>query len=236
MKIVELFRRLSFGELSNLSIANGGQGQLAEEKHPQMIQYTNEGLLQIYSRFLLKEKNLILEQSEHVINYHLMREYSVSSNSAEVRHRYIVDCAESPFTEDVIKILAVYDTYGCQLPLNDLENPKSLFTPQPNTLQIGTPVDGIQLALMYQARHRVLHDTPDTIMEQEITLPFFLEGALQNFVGYKTYSHMNGRENIIKGNEYLAAYEATCVNVEQRDLVNQSFHTSHSKLEQRGFV
>jgi hypothetical protein len=34
----------------------------------------------------------------------------------------------------------------------------------------------------------------------------------------------------------MAAYEAICVEIEQRDLVNQTFNTSHTKLEQRGFV
>lgn len=235
MEIVALFRRLAYGELSNLSI-NKGNGELSEEKHPQIIQYANEGLLRLFSRFVLKERNLILVQSSHVLNYHLKREFAESSNSDSVRHRYIKDCAEQPFKEDVIRILAVYDEEGCQLPLNDKEDCRSLFTPQPDVLQVNNPEDDKQLALIYQARHRILNDRTEKIMEQEVDLPFFLESALQNYIAYKVYSHMNGPENIMKGQEYLAAYEAICVDVEQRDLVNQSYHTSHNKLEQRGFV
>lgn len=235
MKMSELFRRLAYGELTNLSM-NQGDGTLAVEKHPQMVQHANEALLRLFSRFVLKEKSLILVQTSHVINYHLKKQYAVSSDSADVKHRYILDCAEEPFSEDVIRILEVVDEKGCKKVLNDVENCESLFTPKPDTLQIPTPVDDVKLALIYQARHQKLDDRPGEILDQEIDLPFFLEAALQNYIGYKTYSNMNGQENIVKGQENLAAYEAICVDVEQRDLVNQSFHTSHHKLEQRGFV
>lgn len=235
MKISELFRQLSYGALSNLAI-NKGNGVLAAEKYPQIIQYVNDGLLQIFTRFVLRERNLILEQTSHVLNYHLRRQYATSSESGDVRHRYIIDCAEDKFADDVIKVLSVQDELGCFLPLNDAENPASLFTPRPLVLQVPAPKDGVKLAVLYQARHPILHDTADTVMDQEVDIPFSLENALKNFVGYKVYSDMNGQENIVKGQEYLAAYEAICLEVEQRDLVNQTFHTSHTKLEQRGFV
>lgn len=235
MKIVELFSRLAYGELSNLSINKGG-GKLDEAKHPQIVQYANDGLLRLFSRFILKEKEVIIEQTEHVINYHLRREFAVSSNSSAVRHRYILDDDRAPFVEDVIKILEVYDEDGCQYVLNDKDNTKSLFTPRPNTLQIPAPVNEAKVSILYQARHRLLDDRPEHILNQEIEIPFFFENALQNYIAYKVYSDMNGQENIIKGDRNLAAYEAICLDAEARDLVNQTFQTSHQKLEQRGFV
>lgn len=235
MEIVELFRRLAYGELSNLSI-NQGDGKLNPDKHPQMIQYVNEALLDLYSRFVLRERNLILELNEHVLNYHLSRQFAVSSDSGDVRHRYIVDCSEQPFEDDVIRILSVWDEKGNKLVLNDVNDPCSLFTPRPHTLQVNNPKDGVKLAIIYQARHPKIDDKSDQAINEKIDIPFSLETAVQTFIAHKTYSHMNGQENTIKGQEYLAAYEATCLGVEQRDLVNQSFHTSHHKLEQRGFV
>ena len=234
MRIAELFKRLAYGQLSNLSM-NNGDGTLQEAKHPQIIQYTNEALLQLFSRFLLKEKQLIIEQVAHITNYHLKRRYAEGSGSDEDYH-YIKDLPDDPFREDVIRVLAVYSEMG-QCILNDQTQPRSLFTPQPAVLQVPDPEEGRPLSVLYQARHHVLDDRiGKAIPDQEIDIPFFLEGALQNYIGYLVYSHMNGQENIIKSQEYLAAYEATCLNVEQRDLVNQSFHTSHTKLEQRGFV
>ncbi|AZO48056.1 hypothetical protein [Mesorhizobium sp. M4B.F.Ca.ET.058.02.1.1] len=93
--------------------------------------------------------------------------------------------------------------------------------------------------MTYQASHRKLDDRidgPNPLLDQEIEIPIYLENPLRLFVAYKVFCHMNGQENIVKSQEYLGAYEAACLEVEQRDLVNQTFSTSHSKLEQRGFV
>jgi hypothetical protein len=234
MKILELFRRLAYGELSNLAVANP-DGTLVTEKHPQMTQYVNEGLLRLYSRFILEEKVVLIEQYEHIISYHLKNRFSESAG-ADIAYPYIKDMPDEPFKGDVIRILQVTDKDGNVRVLNDKDDPSSLFTPQPDILQVPTPIEGEPLSITYQARHWVLDDRIGKILEQEIDLPFFLEGALQSFVAYKTYSDMNGQENIGKSQEKLAAYEAICVEVELKDLINQSFHTSHTKLEQRGFV
>jgi hypothetical protein len=135
----------------------------------------------------------------------------------------------------VIRILEVHDEVGA-VTLNDQANPLSMFTPQPDILFVPTPNPYHPLTIYYQARHSVLDTRPGHIINQEIEIPFFLETALQNFVAYKTYSHMNGQENIVKGQEYLAVYETSCLEAEMRDSANQSFHTSHEKLEMRGFV
>lgn len=240
MKISELFRRLSYGELSNLSLAGEGSGFINPDNHPQMIQYTNEALLRLYSRFTLLNKDVLLEQVGHITNYHLIPRYAESSRS-DARYPYIKDLPGEPFTGDVIRILEVFNQLG-RLPLNDMNHALSVFTPTPDTLQVPNPVEGAPLSVMYQARHPVLNDIKEpteadsVLTDQEITLPFFLEGALTNFIAYKVYSHMNGADNMVKSQEYNATYETICLDVETRDLVNQTIATSHHKLEQRGFV
>lgn len=244
MLVVDLFRRLAYGELSNLALSQPG-GKIIEDKHPQLIQYINEGLLRLYSRFILKEKDLIIEQVAHITSYHLRPEYAESGGvlggaGTDVPYAYIKDLPDEPFTGDVLKVLAVYES-GCPyaLPLNDQDRADSLFTPQVDVLQVPNPKATVALGVHYQARHPLLADISVNnlnILEQEIELPFSLEGALQNFVGYKIYSHMNGQENAVKSQEYLSTFESICTEVMDRDLVSQSFHTSFNKLEQRGFV
>lgn len=236
MKIKELFRRLSFGELSNLSISNSGSGEIDVTKIPRLVQYLNDGLVTLYGRFVLSEKELIIEQVENITQYHLLLKHTVSQGAVGLDH-YIKDQA-NPFLDDLIRVTAVWDAGGCELPLNDLRLCNSLFTPYPNVLQVPTPADGEILSVVYQARPARLKDEDGDIevLDQEFEVPVILENALKLYVAHKVFSHMNGQENIIKGQEYLAAYEANCLEVEQRDLVNQSFHTSHTKLEQRGFV
>ena len=239
MKIIDLFARLSYGELSNLSISGEGSGTLVQAKHPQIIQYVNEGLLRLHSRFRLKESDLIIEQVDHITNYHLRIEFAESQNNCDVPFPYIKDLPDEPFTGDVIKILEVHDSLGRELVLNDKNDPCSLFLPQPDVLQVPNPIAGVALGIMYQARHPVLRTRPireEDITEQTITIPFYLEGALQAFVASQVYGHMNGQENIAKSQEYLAVSEAICLGVEQNDLANQSISTTNLKFHQRGFV
>jgi hypothetical protein len=232
MEIEELFSRLSFGELSNLSLGNEGRGSLKEEDIPKVMSHTNEGLLRIYSRFLLSAKQLLIEQVRHITNYHLIVKYAESSGS-NADWLYIKDLPDEKFQGDVIRVLEVYDSVGREFVLNDTDDPQSLFTPAPQLLQVPDPKAGRSLGVQYQARHVNL-EADD--LSQEIIIPFVLEGALQAFVAYKILSHMNGQENQLKGQEYLATYEGICMDVEARDLVNTSFSTSHHKLEERGFV
>ena len=232
MKLEDLFSRLSYGELSNLSIGNEGRGSIREEAIPKVTAHVNDGLLRIYSRFILSTKQLLIETVDHITNYHLIPKFAESTGS-DARYPYIKDLPDEPFTGDLIRVLEVYDQLGNKLPLNDTGDPRSLFTPAPQILQVPNPAPGRGLALEYQARHITLENDD---LEQEILIPFVLEGALQSFVAYKIFSHMNGQDNQVKSQEHLNTYDGICVDVEARDLVNATFATTHHKLEERGFV
>lgn len=234
MKVLDLFTRLSRGEFSNLAIGMEGAG-IAEEKQAKIIDYANEALIMIFSRYRLLEKNLLIEEVGHITNYHLRKQYAVSSQSNEPYH-YIKDLAGDPFKDDVIKILEVTDSRGRLRYLNDISVWDSLFTPQPDTLQDPHPETGRALGVSYQARHPVLRSTGDNILSQDIDIPFYLEKALQSQVASLNFSHMNGQEHVLKSQEYAATYEKICLEIDERDLLNQTSSTSHHKLEQRGFV
>lgn len=234
MRIRELFRLLSYGELSNLDLSGEGSGTIKEERQPQLINYINEGLLKLHSRFPLIQKVLIVELQSSISMYPLRYEYAESTGS-DVDYPFIKDIAH-PFKGDVIKILEVHSSSGNELPLNDKGNPHSLFTPQPDVLQVPYPTAGASLSVMYQARHETLSSTSKDFLQQKIDLPFFLESALQNYVAHKVFGHMNGQENTAKSQEFLMLYENSCKEIEQKDLTNESFGTTQHKLEMRGFV
>lgn len=231
MKLEELLSRLSYGELSNLSIGNEGRGSIKDEDLPKVIAHVNDGLLRIFSRFMLNQKQLLVEQVRHITNYHLIPKFAESSGSDEP-WPYIKDLPDEHFTGDLIRILEVHGEQG-EYVLNDKDDPRSLFTPSPQILQVPFPKAGKPLFVQYQARHIILENED---LEQEITIPFVLEGALQSFVAYKIFSHMNGQDNQVKSQEHLNTYDGICTDVEARDLVNATFATSHHKLEERGFI
>jgi hypothetical protein len=239
MELLELFRRLSYGELSNLAIGGEGTGVITEDAKPRIIAYTNEALTRLHSRFLLRENVLMLGQIGHLTYYYLLKRFARSEQPAVIEantpHAYILDSEAEPFQDDVIKVLGVTDSQGAKLALNDSENALSLFTPQPNLLQIPDPVAGALLAVNYQAKHPELqHAVPDYGC-QLIDLPFTLEGALTAYVAFKVFSHMNGQDNSAKAAEHMTIYEAICSEVQDQDLVSQTQTPILTKFDKRGF-
>lgn len=235
MNIEKLFSDLSYGELSNLALGVEGTGTILEEHQPKIIRYANDGLMRLHSQFLLSEKDVLIETVPHITNYHLVRRYAMTQwdeRDVEVSP-YIRDLGREPFEEDVIKILEVYDSYGRELPLNDIEDPCSLFTPQAKVLQVPHPKAGVALSVLYQARHKTLsHEDP----EQEINLPDVLYPALTSFIAYKVYSHMNTADSTGKAQEHYGAFQEICSEAVTLDLVSTSISQSNARFQKRGWV
>lgn len=237
MTVNELLKRLALGELSNLSMAESGE--IILEKIPKIIMYTNEALLRLYTRFILKENDLILEMRNGTTFYHLTKrfaysEYDIENPPAEWNMPYIMDLGREPFEEDVIKVLAVNDYTGLTLPLNDLEKHQSVFTPQSKLLQVPHPVPGRTLSVQYQAKHIQIPD--EAYEEVPIDLPECLESAMCAYIASKVFMHMNTQENTAKGQEHFMLFETLCQDVIDMDLVSTSTSTTNSRFEKRGFI
>lgn len=234
MDILELYERLSYGELVNLSMASDGNGTIIEEKRPSIIQHANEALLRLHSRFVLKENNVLIEQQEHITQYHIDPRFSESEGDPDKeKYLYIKDNPEEPYNGDAIKISKVYDEYGYEIPLNDEQNRWSYYTPKPLTLQVPAPRTGRAISVAYQARHEKLDVEKE---DQIIDLPDVLVPAMTAYIAHKIFSNMVGEENIAKGAEQLQVYEAICEEVLDQDLVSTSFTTTNTKFHRRGFV
>ena len=237
MKVPELLKELALGELSNLSM--GETGVINADKIPKVILSINGGLVKLHTKFLLKEKNLILELREGQTFYHFKKKFAYTSYDknnppASWNRPHILDMNKEPFEEDVIKILSVYDQLGCKLPLNDLEDCRSVFTPQAEMLQVPSTMPIQMLSVEYQAKPKKI---PDTEYEDvDVDIPAFLVQALRYFVGSEMYSQMNTQENIIKGQEYLMKFEEACQTAIDMDLVNTSSATTNTRFEKRGWV
>ncbi len=235
MTVDELFTRLSFGRLSNLSIGSNGKGKIAEEGQGRIIHYANNALTRIYSRFVLSEKELTIHMMRGLTSYYLLKRFAMfrCPEDPETKDpKYIMDLLD-PFEEDVIKVISVFNSKGHELPLNDQEDPRSVFTPSPVLLQVPKVMICEALGVTYQARHRKLEPG---VLSQEIILPEVLEEALYSYIAYQVYSDMNGQENSAKGQEHLAHYESVCREVEEKDLVSQTVSTTNTLFEERGFV
>lgn len=235
MNTNELFTRLSYGPLSNLSIGSEGAGTIAADKQLKVLSYVNEGLLRLYSRFVLRENDLVVMQYGHITEYPLLKKYATFGPALTdpLDVKFILDSEAALFDDDVIKILKVTNAENKLVPLNDVNHDKAFFTPQPNILQITYPVLGELSVVTYQARHPIV--TLETL-NAELLLPATLETALQSYVAYLVYFHMGGQDNGALAAGHLGNYERVCAEAVLGDLVNTSMSSTSSKFAERGFV
>lgn len=234
MLVSELFTKLSQGVFSNLSIGMDGGGDIAANQKAKIIGYLNEALMKLHSKFVLKQSDLTLMQDITLRLYRLSVRNAVTyagGNGGAIR--FIQDTVSAPFTGDLIKILQVTDSDGCDVVLNDPTGSWPLFTPQPDVLKIVTPMPGLPLVIGYQARHPVI--APNGF-SAEIDIPATLETALVSHIAYQTFFHMNGQEHAAKSADHLAMFEEACNEVSGRDLVNGSVSQSNTRFELNGWV
>jgi hypothetical protein len=234
MQLSDLYRDLSFGELSNLAIANEGNGTIREDAKPRIILYANEALLRLYSRFVIRERDLVLKMYSHITNYHLLPRFAVNAGATMNVEpiRYIQDLPSEPFEEEVLMILSVHNSDGTKLPLNDEHQPMSVFTPQTNVLQVPVPEQGKVLAVGYQCAHQKLVSDVDGY----IYVPQVLKGAFTAYIAYKVFSHMNTQESTGKAQEHMAVYDGICTELETKNTLSTSMSTSFDLFEARGWV
>lgn len=234
MNISDLFQDLSFGELSSLTLASEGTGIITDAGKERIIRFANEGLLKLYSRYVLKEEDVVISLVESITNYHLLLKFAQSQAGISTQtNLYILDLVEEPFQEDVIRILNVYDSRARELPLNDDGNDFSVFTPQANVLQVPRPKDGMAISIGYQAKHPLL-----TLVDltQEICLPDVLVPALRAWVAYRAFGQINTQESQAIAAGHKASYEATCNEVLSLDLVGTSQSQTNDRFDSNGWV
>lgn len=229
----ELFKTLSHGPLSNLAMSNDGDGTIATGSQGKLIDYVNEGLLRLYSKFTLSEKELIIRMIEGVTNYYIMARFSQTGHAdGSSDPVYIMDALD-PFQDDFIKVLRVVGPDGRDLPLNDSENVYSVFTPRVEQLQIPHPIEAATLSVIYQAKHKKLEYG---VLSQKIWLPESMAEALRYFVAHKVYSHMNGQENSAKGSEHYAMFQSLIGETVENDLANSSVSNTNTNFDRKGWI
>ena len=235
LKLFDLLRDLSHGELSNLSMAGDGNGSITVATQPKIVLYVNDGLLRLYSKFVLKESDVYITLLDTITNYHLIERFAENYTPISVADdepiRYITDLPGERFTGDILKILKVFDVNSQELPLNDINNPDSLFTPQHNILQVLSPLTDAVLSIHYQAMHVKLAGELSAVID----IPEVLESALRAFISYRVFSDMNTKDSLQKASEHLATFDKLCQTVVDGDLVNTSISSLNTRFSKRGW-
>jgi hypothetical protein len=234
LTVADLFKKLSYGHLSNLAMCDGGTGEIRLSDQNKVINYINEGLLRLYSRFALSEKDVVILQYGHITNYHLDKRFAVNNPDRLPTHLpYILDLPNERFSDNVIKILGVTDALGIVIPLNNENCADSVYTPYPTILQVPAPQEGTPLNVVYQAAHTKLEYG---VKEAEIIIPSVLENALMCMVAYQAYSYMNTQEASSKAAEHMTMYANICAEVAEQGHASILGSANVHKFNQKGWL
>lgn len=234
MKLADVFKKLSFSYLSELSISGEGSGQIVEEHRPKIIQRINEALLTLYTRFPLRVKTLTLETFSTVNEYYLRPEYAVTSDSVEAI-RYIIDTEQMPFANDILMIENIVDVDGFSVPFGDAESECSWRLPQYDTIVIDAPIDATRFRIYYRAMPEEVPFGPLNPNNVEIRLPRILENALLAHVAGNVYGNMSMEGALAKSQNFLDTYENECKILEERNVLNTSIAHTNIKPKLNGW-
>jgi hypothetical protein len=240
MNIDDLFKTLSFGELSGLSISDEGSGTIKTEKQSSIVYYASQALTGLYSKFPHKIDYVILEQFADVTRYTLETKHAVSDTSGNALNRHIKDTAEDPFLGDVLRILSVraFDDLGVlqdqDLLMNDILDQPYLRTLSYKSLKFETVTAGKRFLIQVQQNHPKLSIPVDPT--EEIILAPILEEALSYKVAARVFHSMNGESNVMKGSRLDAQYEAILASVTREDMLQVNLAGNKDQFKLSGFV
>lgn len=249
MKLQEFLSILSYGELSNLSLGEEGSGGIDPSEQGKVVQATNLALTQLYSRYSHKADYVKLELDSGIHKYHITPKHAVSNTDVNSLPRYIMDSAQEPFVDDVVKIIGVttlydphvgiitdtlHDKEPRDLRINDRQDSNAIQLLSFNSIYVPHPITGQELTLEVQLNHPKLRIPVD--MEQQIELHPVLYEALGFKVAAKIYGSMNGEENMAKSVQMNNLFETSCALVDQQDLLQETTSAEHRKLSIRGWV
>lgn len=209
MTLEELFKKLSYGELSNLVHAVDG-GAIKKDKQNQVLNFVNEGLLRLHTRFPL-----------------IQSEEFVTMTGAEMTH---------PFpSADVLQLLSIVTAYGESLTFGNQSVPGTLFVHE-RIIYFPVFPTGLELQLTYQKRHPVLDEIEaDADLQQVVDLQEELHEALTAYVAAKLFGNIQTPEARISARSYGQRFNEVIAEAMQAGVLPGEILTG-SKFETRGWA
>lgn len=244
MLLSDIFEQLTYGELKQFSIGGFSSGAIQPKDYPEVISHINLGLLSLYTKFPVLEKELIIELQEGISIYQLDYAYA-ESNPAGADVKYIQDTTDAPFLDDLLRIDSAYTAWGDELRLNDdavnsidySPAQYSLFIPSWDSVQVpnGMIVQDDLIYIIYRAKPvKITNDVDPTTYD--VFIPETMLEALLQFVVSRVHSGRTGQEAEQSSIIAKQKYEAICVELEMRNILNSADNRTNIKLDENGWV
>lgn len=248
MKLSEIFKQLSYGELSQLQLGGSGTGVIADGDYDRLVGCINLGLTALHTRFPLKRKQLLLQVVPGQEVYYLKPDFAVSNTDSEEPVKYLLDSTGDPFLDDILKVEALFTAEGYELVLNSRGNEYSAFTPAHGVLTLPAAVYAPtastesqylteEVIVDYRANHAYLAAgigmyLADTV---EVELPYQYLQPLLYFVASRLHSPMGMVNEVQMGNSFANRYELACQELERHNVGADQLGDTN-KFRDRGWV
>lgn len=220
--------RLARGELKNQSsVEDTNLGEISPDYIDSILSLTNEGLVDLTTRFPLVKKqiDLVFVTDQHI--------YPLTQVAADATESYL-DASDSQteafIGDDFIKVLDIFDSDG------DRHSPSTdghIMQPVYNSLRFTSDKMedlGEKVRIRYQAKHPVIVKT------DSITIPPNLMTALQLYVAAMYFTHMGGKDHSKTGDQYFGKYLGYIGDDDTRNTSSTSEIDLDTRFADRGFV
>lgn len=232
MLLSEIFEHLHDAELSQLNLGIEG---IEEQHYPKIIRYINLGLIELYKKFDLRTRELILQMHDNITEYWLTYDFAESNVGGAEPVKYIMDGSDpSPFADDVLQVSTIWRENGDQLPLNDANRDESVFTPEDKMVQIPTPIDGDVLSIIYRTYPTKIDQSTTDLPTIIVDLPEHLLTALFAYVGYRAHLGFPEGETS-KASNFFARFRGICQTSIDEGIINRN-ETSNQRLDDGGWA
>lgn len=163
-------------------------GSLAiKEDNAALLLFMNMGMLELYKRFPIKTEEFIIELIPGTTIYDLPENFMYGMSA----HGEIEEGSEK---------------ISSDLPINDEDEPESIFFPSHTQVQIPETATGEHISLIYVAKPTKI--TVDTL-DQEVELPDTLVEALTSYIGYRAHMSVRGDGNA-ENNAHWVRFDRSC--------------------------
>lgn len=214
MLLQEVFDHLKFGELRQLNFGGfDAPIEIDASNYAEVVSHINLALLDLYTRFPIKESEHVLETAVGQTLY--------------------------PLPTDLLRISAVFDSQGSELPLDDDHIHRSVYTASYNQVQVPFATGDETLHVIYRCKpERILvPGTPELLdLTQEIPLPDSLLEALLLYVEYRAQKSRNSESGAQLAMAAKQNYETYCAQTEARNVLNNGTSSTSIKPELGGWV
>lgn len=235
MNLADIFEQLSHGEFRSTALGGSQASGILPADYAKVIPLVNLGLVELYKRFSIKTKTVIIQQRENISTYYLHPDYA-DTNTSSTKPKYIKDTTYQPFTsaDEVYKIEAVFDEKGRPYYLNDPKQAYSLFTPSYNAVQVPFVEESNVLTVQYRTGPTRLTATAADVLAQEVEIPYAYVEALLNYIAGRYLSSSGSAQAVQEGTLFSQKFELSCRKIEELGLYNQEISTN-TKLDDNGW-